>query len=245
MHLQTVLWPVPRRVLHGPEVRDLGPCWVRVRFRHQPATDRTVDAARHSSPEAGVQTELLAAPSPSPSPKNGRSLAVHFSSRTDEWPTPDWLFSLLDQEFRFSLDPCCSDANARCARHFTRREDGLTQDWTRDVVFMNPPYGREIGQWMRKAFESAQAGATVVCLVPARTDTAWWHTYAVQGKIRSPRGRLKFGEAAQGAPFPSAVVVFRPGYWGAWHATLDSQPGLRPRHAREPWCVMHCVSSLH
>lgn len=241
MHLQTVLWPVPRRVLHGPEVRDLGPCWVRVRFRREPATDRAVDAARHSSPRAEVPTEPLAAPSPSPSPKNGRSLAVHFSSRTHEWPTPDWLFELLDREFRFSLDPCSSDANARCARHFTRREDGLTQDWTRDVVFMNPPYGREIGQWMRKAFESAQAGATVVCLVPARTDTAWWHTYAICGEIRFLRGRLKFGEAAQGAPFPSAIVVFRPRHGGDPPNTRQPRGRNQSNTAGKLWCVMRCL----
>lgn len=210
-----------------------------------PASVRAVDTAGHASPRAGVPTEPLAAPSRSPHRTNGRSLAVHFSSRTDEWPTPDWLFELLDQEFRFTLDPCSSDANARCARHFTRREDGLAQDWTQDVVFMNPPYGRQIGQWMRKAFESALAGATVVCLVPARTDTAWWHAYAVHGEIRFLRGRLKFGRATQSAPFPSAIVVFRPGHRGAWHSTLDSQPRLRLRHAREPWCVMHCLSSLH
>ena len=216
-------------------------CGAPVRFRREPATDRAVDAARHSSPEAGVQTELLAAPSPSPSPKNGRSLAVHFSSRTDEWPTPDWLFGLLDREFQFTLDPCCSDANARCARHFTRREDGLTQDWTRDVVFMNPPYGREIGHWMRKAFAAAQAGATVVCLVPARTDTAWWHTYAIYGEIRFLRGRLKFGEAAQGAPFPSAIVVFRPGHRGNQPNTRQPRGRTQSNTAGKPWCVMRCL----
>ena len=216
-------------------------CGARVRFRREPATDRAVDAARHSSPEAGVQTELLAAPSPSPSPKNGRSLAVHFSSRTDEWPTPEWLFSLLDREFQFTLDPCCSDANARCARHFTRREDGLTQDWAQDVVFMNPPYGREIGHWMRKAFAAAQAGATVVCLVPARTDTAWWHAYAIYGEIRFLRGRLKFGEAAQGAPFPSAIVVFRPGHRGDQPNARQPRGRTQSNTAGKPWCVMRCL----
>ena len=173
---------------------------------------------------------------------NGRFLAVHFSSRTDEWPTPDWLFELLDREFRFTLDPCSSDANARCARHFTRREDGLAQDWTRHVVFMNPPYGREIGLWMRKAFASAQAGATVVCLVPARTDTAWWHAYAVHGEIRFLRGRLKFGKAAQGAPFPSAVVVFRPAGRTRQDATSDRRACPRTNPTHQPWCVMRRLS---
>jgi site-specific DNA-methyltransferase (adenine-specific) len=149
---------------------------------------------------------------------------------------------VLDAEFRFTLDPCSSDTNARCVRHFTRREDGLAQDWTRDVVFMNPPYGREIGQWMRKAHESARAGAIVVCLVPARTDTAWWHTYAVHGEIRFLRGRLKFGDAAQGAPFPSAIVVFRPGCWTGQHAIPDSRARPHTKRASNPWCVMRCVS---
>lgn len=139
-----------------------------------------------------------------------RSLAVHFSSRSDEWPTPQWLFAALNREFGFNLDPCATHDNANCARHFTREEDGLARDWREATVFMNPPYGREIQHWMRKAFESARAGATVVCLVPARTDTDWWHRYAIQGEIRFLKGRLRFGDAPHAAPFPSAVVVFRP-----------------------------------
>ena len=140
-------------------------------------------------------------------PVPGRN-EVHFASRTDEWATPPDLFERLDREFRFTLDPCSTHENAKCRRHFTRAEDGLVQDWSREVVFMNPPYGREIGHWMRKAYESAQAGATVVCLVPARTDTRWWHAYAVHGKIIYFKGRLKFGSAKSSAPFPSALVIF-------------------------------------
>ena len=76
---------------------------------------------------------------------------------------------------------------------------------------MNPPYGREIGTWMGKAYNSARKnGATVVCLVPARTDTKWWHTYGVRGEITYLKGRLKFGDGKNAAPFPSAVIVFRP-----------------------------------
>jgi phage N-6-adenine-methyltransferase len=133
---------------------------------------------------------------------------VHFASRTDEWATPLDLFERLDREFRFTLDPCSTHENAKCRKHFTRAEDGLIQDWSREVVFMNPPYGREIGHWMRKAYESAELGATVVCLVPARTDTRWWHAYAVHGKIIYFKGRLKFGSAKSSAPFPSALVIF-------------------------------------
>jgi len=148
---------------------------------------------------------------PHPGQAEARSLAVHFSSRSDEWPTPQGLFDQLHHEFGFNLDPCSTHANAKCARHFTRQDNGLTRDWGNAVVFMNPPYGREIRHWMAKAFASAGAGATVVCLVPARTDTEWWHRYAIQGEVRFLKGRLKFGDARHGAPFPSAIVVFRPG----------------------------------
>ena len=102
-----------------------------------------------------------------------------------------------------------SHENAKCARYFTRDDDGLRQEWI-GRVFMNPPYGRVIGAWMRKAWESSQTTAElVVCLVPARTDTAWWHDYAVRGEIEFLRGRLRFGDMRASAPFPSAIVVFR------------------------------------
>lgn len=138
------------------------------------------------------------------------SLNVHFSSETDEWPTPQWLFDALDKEFGFTLDPCSNHENAKCKKHFTREDDGLRQDWSKETVFMNPPYGRDIAGWMRKAYSEALKGATVVCLVPSRTDTEWWHRYAMKGEIRFFKGRLKFGNAENSAPFPSAVVVFRP-----------------------------------
>ncbi|MGE3310918.1 MAG: DNA N-6-adenine-methyltransferase [Limisphaerales bacterium] len=137
--------------------------------------------------------------------------SVHFSSKTDEWPTPQWLFDALDREFGFTLDPCSTDANAKCPRHFTRAEDGLRQSWAGETVFMNPPYGEQIGRWMAKAHHAAvEERATVVCLVPARTDTKWWHAFAMKHEIRLLRGRLRFGEASASAPFPSAVVVMRP-----------------------------------
>jgi site-specific DNA-methyltransferase (adenine-specific) len=147
---------------------------------------------------------------PHPQPADAR-LAVHFSSQTAEWSTPQWLFDALDREFAFTLDPCCTPANAKCPKHFTRAENGLLQSWSGEVVFMNPPYGSDIGKWVAKAHDSARhEAATVVCLVPARTDTAWWHTYAMKHEIRLLRGRLKFGEAHHCAPFPSAVIVMRP-----------------------------------
>ena len=134
---------------------------------------------------------------------------VHFSSKTDLWATPQNFFDKLNKEFGFTLDVCAISENAKCSAFFTPGLDGLKQDWN-GVCWMNPPYGREIGSWMRKAYESAMNGATVVCLVPARTDTAWWHNYAAKGEVRFIRGRLKFGDSENAAPFPSAVVVFRP-----------------------------------
>lgn len=133
-----------------------------------------------------------------------------FSSESAEWETPLWLFESLNAEFGFTLDPCSTTQNAKCRNHFTKREDGLSRNWTDHTVFMNPPYGREIGAWMAKAYESSRNGATVVCLVPARTDTRWWHQFAMKGEIRLLRGRIQFVGGKHVAPFPSAVVVFRP-----------------------------------
>ena len=135
--------------------------------------------------------------------------SVHFSSKTDQHPTPQAFFDQLDAEFHFALDVCADSLNAKCARYFTKEQNGLSQEWG-GVCWMNPPYGREIGAWMHKAYESAKAGAIVVCLVPSRTDTRWWHEYAAKGEVRFIRGRLKFGDAKNSAPFPSAVVIFRP-----------------------------------
>ena len=138
-------------------------------------------------------------------------LAVHFSSTTDEWPTPQWLFDALHKEFGFTLDVCSTHENAKCAKHYTREDDGLKKPWAAEVCWMNPPYGEAIKAWMARAHDAAMhEGSTVVCLVPARTDTAWWHEYAMKHEIRFLRGRLKFGEATDAAPFPSAVIVMRP-----------------------------------
>ena len=137
-------------------------------------------------------------------------VAVHFSSATDEWATPKALFDLLDAEFGFTLDVCASAQNAKCERFFTRDDDGLLPTWG-GVVWMNPPFGHVIKLWMKKALMSAKAGATVVCLVPARTDTRWFHRYAMKAtEIRVLDKRLRFDGAAAKAPFPAVVVVFRP-----------------------------------
>ena len=134
---------------------------------------------------------------------------VYASSKTCEWETPRLYFEMLDRIYKFDLDVCATKENAKCKRFFTKEQDGLKQKWD-GTCWMNPPYGREIGAWVRKAYESSLEGATVVCLLPARTDTAWWHDYAMKGKITFLRGRLKFGGSKNSAPFPSAVVVFRP-----------------------------------
>ncbi len=134
---------------------------------------------------------------------------VHFSSASDLWETPQNLFDALDDKWKFQLDVCATPDNAKCAKFFTKEVDGLSQKWD-GVCWMNPPYGREIIKWMAKAYESSKAGATVICLVPSRTDTAWWHTYAMLGDIAFLRGRLKFGGHKNSAPFPSAIVVFIP-----------------------------------
>lgn len=135
---------------------------------------------------------------------------VHFSSATDLWVTPQDFFDKQNAIYGFTLDVCATADNAKCARYFTEADDGLAQPW-QGVCWMNPPYGRTIGHWMRKAYESSLAGATVVCLVPSRTDTRWWHDYAMKGQIEFIRGRLKFGNAKNSAPFPSALVVFNKG----------------------------------
>lgn len=137
-----------------------------------------------------------------------KDVSVHFSCSTVEWETPQGLFDELSWIFGpFTLDPCATRHNAKCDRFFSREDDGLAQPWD-GKVFLNPPYGREIGKWVRKAYGESLTGALVVCLLPARTDTQWWQDYAALGHVHFLRGRLKFGEAKNAAPFPSALVIF-------------------------------------
>ena len=138
-------------------------------------------------------------------------MEVHYSSKSNEWATPQNLFDELNDEFNFTLDPCATDKNAKCSKYFTIEDDGLSKDWSNEVVFMNPPYGREIKKWIKKAYEESLNGATVVCLIPARTDTTYWHDFIFDkaDDIRFLRGRLKFGNSKNNAPFPSAIVVYR------------------------------------
>lgn len=135
---------------------------------------------------------------------------VYHQSNTAEWATPQTFFDQLDAEFGFTLDVAAQSWNAKCPRYFTEEQDGLAQVWD-GVCWCNPPYGKVIAAWMAKAAQSAQEGATVVCLVPARTDTKWWQRYCVPPvEVRFVAGRLTFGGATNPAPFPNAVVIFRP-----------------------------------
>lgn len=147
-------------------------------------------------------------------------MEVHFSSKTNEWATPQNFFDLLDNEFNFTLDPCSTKENAKCRKFYTKEDDGLSKSWEGERVFMNPPYGREIKYWIEKAYTEIiktreRERTIVVCLIPARTDTRYWHEY-IFGKakeIRFVKGRLKFGDGSGSAPFPSAVVVFDSDYF--------------------------------
>jgi site-specific DNA-methyltransferase (adenine-specific) len=135
-----------------------------------------------------------------------------FSSASDEWSTSQDLFDRCARQYGpFNLDVCATKENAKCARYFTREDDGLERVWD-GCCWMNPPYGRLIGMWIDKAYKSVKFGVSecVVCLLPARTDTCWFHDiiqpYAK--KIEFVRGRLKFGDSKHSAPFPSMIVVF-------------------------------------
>jgi len=149
---------------------------------------------------------------------------IHFSSKTDLWETPQWLFDELNNEYKFTVDVCALPENAKCRKYFTPKQDGLSHEWN-GTCWMNPPYGRNIQKWVKKAYESSLNGATVVCLLPSRTDTAWWHDYCVKGEIRFLRGRLKFGNSKNSAPLPSAIVVFN----HKVHGDFFSTPGKGER----------------
>ena len=143
---------------------------------------------------------------------------IMFSSKSDEYGTPVSFYQKLDKMFKFTLDPCSTELNRRCVRHYTKEEDGLSKSWADEVAFVNPPYS-DISSWVEKAYkESTENNATVVMLIPSRTDTKYWHDYIMRGAsaIFFVKGRLKF-DAGEGevspAPFPSAVVVFAGQAW--------------------------------
>ena len=138
------------------------------------------------------------------------TLETMFSSKSTKWATPQDFYDELNKVHNFTLDPCASDKNHKCKKYFTEKDDGLAQSWAAESVFMNPPYGRDIKKWLKKAWQEGQkSGTKVVCLIPARTDTKYWHDYCMNAaKIHFIKGRLKFGDSKNSAPFPSALVIF-------------------------------------
>ena len=135
---------------------------------------------------------------------------VIFSSKSEDWETPIDFFEKLNNEFNFDLDPCANEYNHKCDRFFTKKQNGLIQNWD-GRVFCNPPYGRKIALWVQKASEeSKKCNTIVVMLLPARTDTKWFHEYIYnKAEIRFIKGRLKFNNSNNPAPFPSMIVVFK------------------------------------
>ena len=132
---------------------------------------------------------------------------VHYSTKSNEWATPQWLFEKLNAKYRFTLDPCATNENAKCDKYYTINEDGLSQDWQGEIVFCNPPYGRELPKWIKKCADEAKKGVSIVMLIPARTDTKAFHEYIYKTyRIEFIKGRLKFGESKNSAPFPSMLV---------------------------------------
>ena len=148
---------------------------------------------------------------------NEETQQTMFSSKSQEWETPQGLYDYLNLEYMFTLDPCSTKENTKCEKFFTVEDDGLNKSWEGEKVFMNPPYGRDIKKWVKKAYEEGQKPKTiVVCLIPSRTDTKYWHEYCMKAwKIHFVKGRLKFTNNNVGnnsAPFPSAVIVFKNTY---------------------------------
>lgn len=134
-------------------------------------------------------------------------MEVHYSSKKQDWETPNDLFDLINEEFNLRIDVCASADNTKCMTFFDPKIDGLKQDWSGLRCWMNPPYGREIGSWVEKAFKSN--AEIVVALLPARTDTVWFHKYIYnRAKIRFIRGRIKFMGGKHAAPFPSMIVIW-------------------------------------
>jgi site-specific DNA-methyltransferase (adenine-specific) len=135
---------------------------------------------------------------------------VMYSSKKQDWETPQDLFNKLDKEFNFTLDPCANDKNHKCKKYYTIKDNGLKQSWKGETVFCNPPYGREIKKWVKKCYEESKNNDTkIVMLIPARTDTKYFHDYIYhKAKLRFIKGRLKFSNSKNSAPFPSMLVIY-------------------------------------
>lgn len=131
-----------------------------------------------------------------------------FKAQSQEYETPDYIFAPLDQEFHFTLDVAASIENAKCRLYFNKKEDGLSQDWGSNICWMNPPFGREMKKWVKKAYESSLKGATVVCLLPVRSNTIWWHDYCMKGELRFIKGEVKFKGQSRGLWLPLCIIVF-------------------------------------
>jgi len=132
---------------------------------------------------------------------------TRFGVKRDDWETPESLIAPLRAEFKFTLDVCATTETTKCERFFTKEMDGLKQPWS-GVCWMNPPFGEQ-GKWVKKAYEESKKGTTVVCLLPSRTNTGWWHDIAMKGEVRFIRGRPIFKGAQHGLPQPLAIVIFR------------------------------------
>ena len=129
------------------------------------------------------------------------NIDLMFSSKDQTWETPQDFFDKVNKEFNFNLDVCAVPETAKCSKFFTPENNALIQKWD-GVCWMNPPYGREIIKWIAKAYNESLNNNTIVCLIPARTDTKYWHNYCMKAKeIRLIKGRLKFGNASNSAPF--------------------------------------------
>lgn len=166
-----------------------------------------------------------------------KNMDYAYSTGNDEWETPWDFFNQLHQRYLFRLDPCATHKNHKCDFYFTKSSDGLQQDWSKyGSVFMNPPYGRPIAKWIKKAYEESLKGCLVVCLIPARTDTKWWHAYCTKGDITYLEGRLKFRGWSKKhqkiiddvpAGFPSAIVKFE-------GRTITRKPHMCPARYPRP-----------
>lgn len=153
--------------------------------------------------------------------KDQVTVDVRWRSERQDWETPQHFFDALNDEFQFTLDACALPETAKVSRFYTPEDDALKQSWD-GVVWMNPPYGYSIGKWIKKAHDESVKGATVVALIPARTDTSYWHEFVMKAsEIRLVLGRLTFNGAPSPTPFPSAVIIFRPGAWDPTFTAIE------------------------
>lgn len=153
------------------------------------------------------------------------------NGKVNDWETPIKLFAELDREFHFTLDPCCNKRTAKCPKYYTINENGLSKDWSNEVVFMNPPYGGHTEKWLLKALNESRKGATVVCLIFSSMDRSYWHNiiFPYASQIRFLNGRIKFGNAKTSAPLGSAIIVFSPS----------------PMNERLIWYSNRTIANLH